>query len=281
MEKKRIVYWVLSLSYIVLVPLLYVLYPLIYSSVFGYRPGFESLGPSVLLLSGIFSLIFYTLLILDGSKKLDTSSVIKKWWGVTWKWDLSIILFLFVIIFPLMGILFSFDGTIILYLVPIIVGVLAFSLLVNCSVFLLTLLRKHISKEVFIIPMCIAFFVLISSLIGSVLYPYSFSLKAHQFELDQIISNFLIPFFIYFFVSLVMVFLSKLIANKMSKKVSLILSLILGLTGLILILIRDLFNLIGTGLKGTISGAGDFIAIFIFLPLSILFYFVYIRKKGK
>jgi len=271
MEKKRVWYWALSLSYIILVPLLGILYPLIYSSAFGYNPGFESNGQSILLLSGIISLIFYALLVFDGLEKLNTSQAIKKWGSVTWKWDLLIILFLSILLPVFMG-LFS-----ILAILP----VLTFLFLTNGSIFLLVLLRKHIFKEIFIIPVSIAFFVLIISLIGNVLYPYSFSLKAHQFELGQMIDNLSIPFFIFFFVSLIANFLSKPIANKMKikKKTPLILSLILGITGLILISIRDLFNLIGTNLKGTIGGIGDFISIFILLPLAILFYFIYIRKK--
>ena len=260
MEKKKKIYWALSLSFLILVPLLGILYPLIYSSAFGYSPGFESTGMSVLLFSGIISLIFYALLVFDDLKELDTSSAIKKWWSVTWKWDLSIILFLSIVIPIFMGI-FSF-----LAIVPII----TFLFLTNGSIFLLTLLRKHISKEVFIIPASIALFILTSSLINNVLYPSSFSLKAQQFELGQMIDNFSIPFFIFFFVSIIANFISKPITKKLNKKISFILTLIFGVIGIIVLLIGSLFNF----MKDT----GDFIAI-ILLPLAILFYFVYLRKK--
>jgi hypothetical protein len=168
-----------------------------------------------------------------------------------------------------------------LYALFVIPAIFIFLLIANGSILLLTLLRKYILKEVFIIPASIALFVLIVSLIGNILYPHSFSLTAHQFELDQLIDNFSIPFFIFFFVSLIANFISKPIANKINKKISFVLAKVLGIIGLILISFRDLFNLMGPSIKGTIGGIGEFISIFILLPLAILFYFISLNATNK
>ncbi|MFA4853170.1 MAG: hypothetical protein WC599_11680 [Bacteroidales bacterium] len=267
--KKENLCWALALNYWVITILGVLLYPLIEKiliNLFGYHTDFESIEISIGLLSATISLIFYGLLVLNESTNIQIKPLMDKWWHITWKWDLMLILFFIPLVFFIQ-----------IYAIFVIPAALGFALGSNLLIFILIFFRRFLNKEVFLIPLFFSLFYNTILILNLSYYDVRFAKFGSMQILKELLGlpNKLLFYYgiilgISFLASILSVYIKKFISRKMA----LILSIIFSITSISYIFL-ELFNTHQVARNDTV----EFLIFMVILPMAILFYFIYRQKE--
>lgn len=170
MDKKQKIFWVLCLNYWLLS---------LYMSFAGKIQRFlsASIGSYIPLdllinISLTLTLVFYGLLVLGNTDKLDAKQVIRKWWSITWKYDLLFFLFI---------------ASISRYYTPFrleeLVYLIGFPLFANVLIFALIFFRNYITKNVIYLTVSMFSLIVIMQFIRDILNPHrsTFAYSLSQF----------------------------------------------------------------------------------------------------
>ncbi len=274
--RKNFWFWVLALNYLFLFTIgIFGLIEKIFIRYFGYNTDFETIGIALATLSGFVSLVFYGFLVLSDTT-MNNKEVIKKWFKVTWKYDL--IGFLYVV---------AISPFFLFYAYYVLIGGLSFLIAANIGMFVLIFLRESITKKVF----WISAILIVLSIFYEIIRGIAYRSETNKIGVPLTSTTYFIPeliialpqtipylFLIFFAGSVIANKVSKYAKKFMSKDLAITLTIIFGSLFFIIVVI-DAFTVFSSFLYGMIKSSVNMV-VYISLFLSVLSFFTYINQKS-
>lgn len=259
MHKKETIKWILALNYWILVPIWLLLFPFfsnLFITKFNFHLDQENWGVFIGEITTIISFIFYAILVLLDTERLTNQEAIKKWWTISWKYNLATLLFLIPLIFLISYYVFYVGEFLIAYL-----------LIANLLLFISIILRNKINTEIIFPPILLLLSINIIAVIRN------FITKGFAYTFAHLI---ILPpprVFLYFATAVIAYFISfRLLRVMKNKKFNIGLSI----ASYIYFLSMWIFPITRIKLTGPLYFLAEVILAF----LISLFYFLFNRTKN-
>lgn len=258
MDKDTFISWILTLNFFIFL----LIFPI--GGKFRLFSDVEGAILGLLLLLGFISLISYVNLIIKKTKEEDFRNAIKNWIRISIIYDISLVIFLFLVFFEIT-----------LYAIVALPYLFGFIVISNLTGFLLILFKKSIPdiKISLIISMIMGFVAFILTVIRYRILGGYRSVTA-LFRIDRFMVGYLRFVVIIFIFCIISIIVSNYLKRFFkSKKLALSLSLVFFLVALLPITMDNLFpqKIFKTVQLMNIAKT----SFFIIFALSLIFYFVY------